>query len=115
VMLVAMIVSTRVFVVAPRRFEMRNATFGRRRLWFLLLVQPPPWRGYSVPWAQSPPLPAPSCGGRRTRHNVAHFFLQPRNTDRYPGAPYVLNRRREREQRPRRVKFVIWSRRCAMR
>lgn len=39
VMLVAMIVSTRVIVVAPRRFEMRNATLGWRRLWYLLLGQ----------------------------------------------------------------------------
>ena len=39
VMLVAMIVSTRVIVVAPRRFEMRNATLGWRWLWYLLLGQ----------------------------------------------------------------------------
>jgi len=39
VMLVATAVSTRVIAVAPRRFEMRNATVGWRRLWYLLLGQ----------------------------------------------------------------------------
>jgi hypothetical protein len=39
VMIVAVIVTTRVVVVAPHRFAFRNLSRGWRRIWYLLIVQ----------------------------------------------------------------------------